>query len=167
MLLFGHVGITAGAAHVLNRKFGYKLNIRRAAFLGVAPDLIDKPIGLLYPNVFDNHTRLLGHHALFCVVVLAAFLAFKKRMKYPLVYWGAYMSHIALDRIWHLSLPNFLWPLLGMPQGLDSNIPVRWYNALFDPYNACGEIAGLLILIYLTSSGALFGGARSSPPEPS
>ena len=67
MLLFGHLGITAGVAHALNQKFNYKIKLRTAAILGLAPDLIDKPLGLLYPNVFENHTRLLGHHALFCV----------------------------------------------------------------------------------------------------
>lgn len=149
MLLLGHLGITAGAAHAVNKKFGYDLDVRKAAVLGLAPDLIDKPLGLLYPNVFENHTRLLGHHALFCLLVLAFLLAFKRRVRHPFLYWGAYMSHIVLDRVWSKSLPNFLWPLLEKPKSLGEDIYHRWYEALFDPYNIFGEVSGALILLYL------------------
>lgn len=151
MFLFGHIGITVGAVHYLKNKRHLRLDLRAVALLAIAPDLIDKPIALLFHDAFGNHTRLLGHTLLFSIVVLATLLLMKqkRRVHYPFILWCSYFAHMIFDRIWLKDLDVFFWPLSGPLRKLDAPILQRWYQALSDPYTACGEIIGLTVLLYL------------------
>lgn len=154
MFFFGHVGITVGAIHSINQKFarqgGSLIDLRKAAVLSLGPDLIDKPIGLLYRNVFENHTRLFAHHALFSVLILVLFWRQKQMLAHWMLMWCVYFGHIVLDRFWDVhGIKNFLWPLCGPLDSMNPNISARWYAALQEPYNFCGELAGIIILLVL------------------
>ena len=64
----GHLGITLGAAHVLNRAPRLKLNLWVIAVSSWLPDLVDKPLYLL--GIGDG--RYVGHTLMFVFLVAAA-----------------------------------------------------------------------------------------------
>lgn len=162
MIFFGHVGITLGGIHALDRfVFKQKIDLRKVAFLAVAPDLLDKPLGLLNSSFFANHSRLYGHSLIFSIALL---YLMQKRWHHPRSYigllWFSYFGHMLLDRFWYRSLHYFLWPFLGLPESAPGNIFGRWYNAFFEPYNAFGELAGIAILLFLFFYYGLFSKSR-------
>lgn len=144
MFVFGHVGLTVGAA----RKLDPKTDLRWAALLSVAPDLLDKPLSRLVPRLVHHNTRSFGHTALFSLLLLAGLLLWKRRPKAALVLWGCYAGHFLCDAMWSGDNPAILfWPLLG-------DFPAPVHGALLSPLTAwylAGEIAGAVILLRLAS----------------
>lgn len=149
MIFFGHVGITVGVVQAVNNASGRKVDLRKAAVLAIAPDLIDKPVGLLYPIALGNHTRLWGHSILFTLLVLAVFYRFKDRFIYPGILTGAYFGHMILDRIWINDMYAFLWPFEPYPGPLSIPVFTRWQAAIFQPWSIFGEVTGLSIILFL------------------
>lgn len=146
MFFFGHIGITVGAVDAVNKRFNTKVDLRKVAVLALLPDLIDKPLGLLYPNVFENHTRLFGHHALFSIFLFVLFWSLRRRIRHWIILWCAFFGHMILDRFWSYGVENFFWPLLGDPKQLNPNMTERWGHALLEFYNLGGEILGFIVL---------------------
>lgn len=136
---------------------GRKIDLRKVAVLAIAPDLIDKPIGMLYPNVFGNHTRLFAHSLLISLGVLGVLWRRRQVWLHPFALWCAYFGHLLLDRIWRKdSIHAFLWPFLKNRPPLPPGFLHRWLITLLMPYYFCGEILGLSILVYLFFRYRLF-----------
>lgn len=137
MFVFGHAGLTLAAARAVDRE----VDPRWAVLLALAPDLIDKPVRLLFPAIVNHNTRGFGHSALVSLAILAALLIWKRRPKTALVLWGCYAGHFLLDSMWlHPSPAVLFWPLLG-----DFPRPIRgpmlsWLTL----WNVLGEIAGAI-----------------------
>lgn len=153
MLFFGHVGITIGVVHAFKRRFKRGIDLRPVAVMAVAPDLLDKPIGLLYPNTFGNHTRLMAHSLVAAILILALLWVRKGRgrdlVHGVLILWGAYLGHFLLDRLWIKDQHALFWPFVPWPPPLEIVPWVRWWNALSQPYTLAGEILGISILVFL------------------
>lgn len=149
MYVFGHVGLTVAAARAVDRD----TDLRWAALLALAPDLLDKPGSLLWPALVHRNTRGLGHTFLFSLIVLAAILIWKRRPKTALVLWACYTGHFLLDSMWRSDNPVILlWPLLG-------HFPPPARGPLGGALGASyilGEIAGLAILVTLARRHSLF-----------
>ena len=156
MLLFGHIGITLGAAYVLtsianripgsispenNKRMssstpatpsssphkatvarGFHLRGRvldwRLLVLGaLLPDIIDKPIGILF---FGSEGRLLGHTLVFAIMLGIIGLCLTSRGRpWMLILAICCVGHLILDGMW--TTPDILfWPAHG------------WYMASYD-----------------------------------
>ncbi len=152
MFFFGHIGITAGVIQGVNQSTGRKIDLRKAMFLSVLPDLLDKPVGVLYPNVFGNHTRLWGHSLLVAGLVLGLLLALGRRLRYPWILWGTYLGHFLLDRLWINDYAAMFWPFATERIPLATTILKKWHDSIYQPWSIFGELTGLLILIYLYGS---------------
>ena len=149
MLLFGHAGLTISAARAVDRD----VDPRWAAVLALGPDLLDKPVSLLYPTLVNHNTRGFGHTTLFSLLVLTALLIWKRRPKPAFVLWACYTGHFLLDSMWLDSNPAILlWPLLGdFPPFVRGPI-----TNSFTPWNVLSEIAGLILLVTLARRHGLF-----------
>lgn len=142
MFVFGHAGLTIAAARAVDRG----VDLRWAALLSLAPDLVDKPVVRLFPALVSHNSRSFGHTALFSLLVLGAALLWKRRTKPALVLWGCVAGHFLFDAMWRGDNPSvLLWPLLG-------DFPRPAHGPVFSKLTLAyvlGEIAGLVILVKL------------------
>jgi inner membrane protein len=142
VFVFGHVGLTLAAARAVDRD----IDLRWAALLALGPDLLDKPLSRLIPEVVNHNTRGFGHTLLFSLLVLAAALLWKRRLRPALVLWGCYAGHFVLDGMWRNINPIILfWPALGGFPPVVHGPRLSWYTAAM----AAGELAGLAIVYRL------------------
>ncbi len=133
MLLFGHIGITLGAAWALDTAILRDYFQKRAKKLGLAanphtkaldyrlvivgsllPDIIDKLLGfIILPQVFSSG-RIFAHTLLFSVVLLVGglFLFFRYHRIWLLTLSGCFIMHLILDYMW-LRPVELFWPLYG------------------------------------------------------
>jgi membrane-bound metal-dependent hydrolase YbcI (DUF457 family) len=148
MFALGHIGLTVAAAAALDRE----VDLRWAALLSIAPDLIDKPIALLAPSLI-HETRSFGHTLLAALLVLVAIRALSPRLKSPLILWCCYAGHLVLDRLWLESYPVVLfWPFLGrFPK---EHITSSSREMMI--YNLAGEAVGLVMLLSMAWCCGLF-----------
>lgn len=135
---FAHLGLTAGAAVVVNSVWHYRRKPdfagRTTAYrrpkgfwrpLGVRPllavlfgavlsDLIDKPIGNLFFESYFANGRIFAHTLLFLLVIAALGLALYLIKKRTWLLWVAFgvLMHLILDEMW-LVPQTLLWPLLS------------------------------------------------------
>ncbi len=151
----GHVGIALGVAfalvRILKKSPDPKMFIVIVGVAAVLPDLIDKPIGLLYG--FQGGGRLVAHTLLFSVIVMAVSLvawrvATRRELAIsflPLLFTLAVWIHLLLDLMWEVP-EVLLWPAygLGFPTGEFS-----WGHLTASPYAMAGEVVGAIILVYL------------------
>jgi membrane-bound metal-dependent hydrolase YbcI (DUF457 family) len=165
MLLFGHVGITLGAAAVLagsvNRQREKKswfaslskyLDIRLLLVGSLLPDIIDKPVGqYLFRDTFDNG-RIFAHTLLFLIVISAVglFIFKKQRRAWMLALAAGTFTHLLLDEMWQTPATLF-WPWLGFSfpkielEGWAQGI---FHAMFFDPAVYIPEIIGLAIVLW-------------------
>ncbi len=138
MFLFCHVlaGILVGLA-----LFSWRGDLRviPLAVLGaVLPDLIDKPLGLL----FLSYGRTFAHSLAFAVLLLAlgAFLYWRTRSPLGIALAAGVLSHQVLDLMW-MEPAAWFWPFSGQfpppdPEPLLSNLlrdftqPAEWIFAV-------------------------------------
>jgi membrane-bound metal-dependent hydrolase YbcI (DUF457 family) len=106
MLLFGHIGITIGAAQLIESKLGIRIDYRWIAFASLLPDMIDKPAGMILLPL-DNG-RVFGHTLLFLLVLL---LAGSRYRGFLFLAFGS-LFHLLEDEMWNEPVTVF-WPLLG------------------------------------------------------
>lgn len=136
MYVFGHAGLTIAAARSLDRG----VDLRWAALLALAPDLLDKPVRYLFPEIVNYNTRGFGHTLLFSLFVLAAALIWTRRPRTAFALWACYAGHFLFDSMWRGENPVILlWPLLGdFPPYVRGNIV-----SLLTLSNVLCELAGL------------------------
>jgi inner membrane protein len=126
LLLFGHVGITVGAAvagaGLIRRKekenpmkaLSRYADMRLLVIGSLLPDLIDKPVGqYLFKSTFNNG-RIFSHSLLFLIVLSAAgWLLYKRKRETALLTLGAgTFTHLVLDQMWGIPQTLF-WPTMG------------------------------------------------------
>jgi hypothetical protein len=121
----------------------------RLVILGsILPDLIDKPVFLLFGNYTALSGRDYAHTLLFNLILLTGGLLLMQRGKsWLLVISVSSFIHLLLDRIWEMP-KVILWPLLGpMPgAGTEGYLTDRLYSLLI-PAVYIPEIIGLAILL--------------------
>jgi len=178
MLLFAHTGLTLGLFALTRRIispvfFSGKKSVSnkpteanslfiqakpshpwpidyRIVLLGsMFPDIIDKPLGMLFFPHLLGAGRIYAHTLLVnAVLVLIGIFLLKKKRGF-LVFSLASCFHLVLDQMW-LTPKTLLWPLYGW-RFPPSDIPHWWQNmfqALFsNPLVYLPEIMGLVILI--------------------
>lgn len=175
MLLFGHVGITAAAASLTDAAFppealynsesGFKYQIAlilsyfrdstghldyRMIIIGsMLPDIIDKPLFLLFNESGLFTGRSHAHSLLFALLLLSGGLFSRKPWLLTLAV--ANVFHLFLDSIWN-NPETLFWPFLGRfkPYGIEGWFSGIWYNLTHVPEIYIPEIIGLLVTGFLT-----------------
>lgn len=174
MLLFGHVGITLAAAKITDTVFppkvlhnnssGFRYRITsglsyirdttgnldyRMIIIGsMLPDIIDKPLLLLFSESGLFTGRSHAHTLLFALLLLFSGLFTRKSWLLTLAL--ANLSHLFLDFIW--TDPEILfWPFLGrfVPYEAEGWFSDLWYNLTHVPEIYVPEIIGLAVTGFL------------------
>ncbi|MBI4303541.1 MAG: metal-dependent hydrolase [Chloroflexi bacterium] len=177
MLFFGHIGFTVGVARACeilaaNNNYAPDSSSRRArlshwlkgawnhlnaidyrlvALGSLLPDIIDKPLWLLFGNDISLSGRDYAHTLLFNLLLLAAGLVLVQRRKpWLLVLSFSSFMHLVFDELWQVPATLF-WPLLGP---LAAEERTHWFSnliaALFsEPEVYIPESIGLLLLLVI------------------
>ena len=169
MLVFGHAGITLGAATlvagaldrrqpVADRKVPMFTSLTRYVDVRVLlvgsllPDIIDKPIGQYFFRETFSNGRIFSHTLLFLIVLTGiGFYLFKRhRQVWMLTLAFGTFCHLILDGMW-ASPATLFWPLMGFT--FEKAELTDWlsniFQALFaNPENYVPELVGLAILLW-------------------
>jgi hypothetical protein len=143
MLLFAHLGLTLASG-----RFMRWVDLAFLALGSMLPDVIDKPLGLVFFGT-PAAGRMLCHTLLFLLVLMA--LAFYlKDVRLASVSAGV-AAHLVLDFMWQSPVILF-WPLLGnfpltRELGVFDYIQVLLYG-LGNPMVWVPEMLGLSYLLY-------------------
>jgi membrane-bound metal-dependent hydrolase YbcI (DUF457 family) len=157
MIFFGHVGLTTGiikgAEAVASKgRAVEKLPVDyRLVMLGaMLPDIIDKPVGLLFRNTFPN-SRLFAHTLLFSILLLSVVLwRYRRKQKNTILLLGvSSFIHIILDGMWNIT-QNLFWPLYSwsFPPRTGDWISESLEHFLHDPFLISSELIGFAILSF-------------------
>ncbi|MBI3722515.1 metal-dependent hydrolase [bacterium] len=149
MFILGHVGLTCGAVHAIDRE----ADLRFVPIFALLPDLLDKPLDLLLPGFTNGWTRTIGHSLSASAVFSLVVFLWKRKKSWPWIL--AYGLHLALDRMWMRDTHTLFWPF----QGFSFDVPwtdEQTLRHLLDPWVGGGEIAGLLVLVALFVRGRLW-----------
>jgi membrane-bound metal-dependent hydrolase YbcI (DUF457 family) len=175
MLIFGHAGITLGAALLGNTALGKgspkaepsqnalsggraswftslmnHVDVRLLLVGSLFPDIIDKPVGqFFFRDIFSNG-RIFSHTLLFVLfITLFAIYLYRSREKtWLLVLSFGTFTHLICDQMW-LTPQTLLWPLYGFAfERLDLTFWTQ--NIFYALFSAPGvyipELLGLMIL---------------------
>ena len=174
MLLFGHVGIAAAAAKFTdfafpqeildNRDSGFrykialtlakirdktgKLDYRTIVIGSMLPDIIDKPLFLVFGESGLFTGRSHAHTLLFALLLLSGGIF--RRKSWLLTLALANVFHLMLDSIWD-NPETLFWPFLGNFKLYEAEgwVSDLWYNLTHLPELYIPEIIGLIVIGYL------------------
>jgi hypothetical protein len=118
MYIFAHV--FAGA--LLGLIFWHLLDDRRAIPLCIAgsilPDLVDKPLGLLFPAVLGGGRTIFHSLGIVLIIFIVTLLVFQSNNRLlGIGVAGAVLLHQVFDEMWTLPA-NWFYPLFGPFQGM-------------------------------------------------
>ena len=174
MLLFGHVGITAAAAILTDVAFPLEivqdhdsglryrllsvvnkirdrtgnLDYRMIIIGSMLPDIIDKPLFILFNESELFTGRSHAHTLLFALLLLSGGIFSRKSWLLTLAL--ANLFHLVLDSMWGAPETLF-WPFLGSfrPYEAEGWISGLWYNLTHLPEIYVPEIIGLVVTVFL------------------
>jgi inner membrane protein len=169
LLVFGHSGITLGAAALASTlgqlppsrfsrllpfgNFMSRLDLRLLAFAALLPDVIDKPLGYyILPGVLGNG-RIFAHTLLFTLVlfVIGIILYGRRGRIWGLTLAFGSASHLVLDAMWRTP-ETLLWPAFGWgfpASGVTNLWRTLWEALTSHPTVYVPEIIGLTILGFI------------------
>ena len=135
-----------------------KVDLRLLALGAVLPNLIDKPLTLLFPDAFPagrTVAHTLAVSAAVMTVVLLATRRGRRRRAFMAVAIGM-LLHLALDAMW--TEPEVLfWPVLGVEFPADAG-GGGWPSvvaSLMSPWTWVLEVVGLAYLVVLYRTAGL------------
>ena len=148
MIFVGHIAIAVTAVQISTQfcRYQRRIDLRKIALVSILPDLIDKPLAFCLPEEFGYHTRLYAHSLLFCVLMIPVFIAARRRLGPPLLYWLTLCSHLVLDQMWVAHEVMLFWPLLGEPKPQRPVAIQIFDRTSFNPDAYAAELVGLLLL---------------------
>ena len=129
-----------------------RLDMRVILIGSLVPDIIDKPIGLLFFRETLSNGRIIGHSLLFLILVtLAGLYLYRSRGTTTLlgVSFGVF-THIIFDQMWETPRTLF-WPIYGVTFGRESTadwIPNIFHGLTTDPCVYLPELVGAAILVW-------------------
>ena len=169
MLVFGHAGITLGAATLIAGAMKYKrepetgkiswftslssyIDIRILLVGSLLPDIIDKPVGQYILRETFSYGRLFAHSLLFLIVVTAAgfYLYQRHKQVWLLTLSFGIFTHLILDSMWTTPRTLF-WPFLGFTfdrAELTDWFLNIWHGLLTYPEVYIPELIGLLVILW-------------------
>lgn len=161
MLFFGHLGLTLAAAVTARSKIkamgqAFPVMDYRAVLTGsILPDLIDKPLALIFRDTFHGASRLFAHTLLFSAFITALGIYLWRKHNRPgwLLLAGGSLFHMVFDSMWNYKA-TLLWPFFGWtfpPRVRESFFLYLINEVLHNPYTYIPELAGLSVIIYFTA----------------
>ncbi len=147
-MLFWHMGMTCAIVFFAlgTRRIDYRVVLLGA----IVPDLIDKPIGRIFFEDHFHNGRLFGHTLLVATVMLLGIqltlrgATARRWFILPI----CMLIHQVLDGMWNEPITWF-WPLFGTEFPVDPD-PGYWLRLLTRPWLVAGEVAGVVLLVYLS-----------------
>ncbi|MFC2069984.1 metal-dependent hydrolase [Chloroflexota bacterium] len=125
-----------------------RIDYRLVMVGSILPDIIDKPIFLLFGNTVTLSGRDYAHTLLFNLgLLIGGLILYRYGKAWLFVISLSSLMHLILDRIWNCP-KVLLWPLLGpLPGGETTGwVSERWYSIFTVPEAYIPEIIGLVIL---------------------
>ena len=154
MFLLGHLGLTLALVVGARRWVDVPLDYRLLLVGALLPDLIDKPLSL----VFGIGGRNIAHTLVFAFTLTALFLLLRARdsSKGGAGIWTLALlalaigtwTHLLFDRMWALP-ETLLWPFLGLAFPVDPFDLFSLLEGYSDPYVLLGDILGGVALLYI------------------
>ena len=127
-------------------------DIRFLLIGALLPDIIDKPLGLVFfPQIFHN-SRIIGHTLFFLLLLIVATLLFYRKNRqtvFLMLSFGVGM-HLVLDFMWK-EPHTLLWPAYGFMfyyRNLEGWLAGIFHNLVTEPVVYIGEILGAIILLW-------------------
>jgi len=168
-LMFGHPGITLGAAALVanavgrgpagnaeDRSFFTPLSryvdIRILLVGSLLPDIIDKPVGQLFFRETFSNGRIFSHTLIFFIVLAAiGFFLYKRyHQVWMLTLAAGTFMHLILDAMWTTPATLF-WPFMGLEfekEPLENWLWMTFHGAISQPERAIPELIGLGVLVW-------------------
>ncbi len=178
MIVFGHAGITLGAAVLLTgalrsrcssqavptsncspsdkaswlTSLGSHIDIRLLLVGSLLPDITDKPVGQVFFRETFNNGRIFSHTLLFLILItLAGLYLYRRRAKLWLLTLSfGIFTHLILDEMW-LAPRTLFWPFLGFAferADLTDWMLNMLYALLTQPEAYVPELVGAAILLW-------------------
>ncbi len=169
MLVFGHAGITLGAAalaagaaerlqNVPYSKVSWFVSLARRVDIRILlvgsllPDIIDKPVGQYFFRETFSNGRIFSHTLLFFIVLagIGLFVFRRYHQRWLLILAAGTFLHLVLDSMW-TAPATLLWPSLGFTfekEELTDWLANIFRELLSHPGNYIPELTGLVILIW-------------------
>lgn len=174
MVILGHAGITTGIIKLYEKathKPSAPIDYRAVIIGSLLPDLIDKPLGMVFlRNTFHN-SRLFAHTLLFSAVLLIiGLILFRRRQSSRLLLLSVCcFIHLALDSMWQYTAILF-WPFIGakivnvaqlgwvkaflLSRAFPARPEGQWITQditflLHDPFYMGAELFGFAVLAFL------------------
>lgn len=127
-------------------------DIRFLLLGSLLPDIIDKPLGVVFfPQIFHN-SRIIAHTLFFLVLLLVAAFLLSKKNK-GTVFWmlaAGVGMHLVLDAMWRDPF-TLLWPGYGFMfayRDLEGWLMTIIQDMVTDPTVYVSELAGGVILLW-------------------
>ena len=129
------------------RRMDYRLLIVGS----LLPDIIDKPVGMVFFRNFFSNGRLFSHSLLFLAVItlLGLFLYRRWGQRWLLILSFGTAMHLLLDEMWNTPQTIF-WPFLGWgfeKKDLSNWMEKMWHSFVSSPSVIATEAIGAVILI--------------------
>lgn len=127
------------------------IDIRLLLIGALLPDIIDKPLGLIFSESLSN-TRTISHTLLFIAVIsLGGLLLYRyKRKNWLLVISLGAAAHLILDQMWQTP-ETLLWPFFGFAfvnRDISGYVSGIFESLATKPEVYIPEIIGGLILVW-------------------
>ncbi len=169
MLIFGHAGITLGAATLLAgvAKSRHSTQISKVSWFtslssyidvrillvgSLLPDIIDKPVGQFFFRETFSNGRIFSHTLLFLIIITAVgfYLYKRRRAVWLLTLASGTFLHLILDQMWRAPTTLF-WPFLGFT--FSRGELTDWLSNIFqalvsNPVVYVPEAAGMAVLLW-------------------
>lgn len=170
MLFFGHTGITLASALLIKKALGkdvsrvgkkidffpapvfHRLDLRLILFGSLLPDILDKPLGMVFLRETIGNGRIFGHTLIFLAGISLAGVLLNRRSRKTWLLALAFgtATHLIFDQMWR-NPHTLFWPVLGLAfekkdlsQWLDVTV-----NSLFtNPADYIPELVGASILVW-------------------
>ena len=138
---------TMAKLSVFMRRMDYRLLLLGS----LLPDIIDKPIGMIFFRDFFSNGRLFAHSLLFLIIMISIGLYLYKRWRkqWLLILSFGTAVHLLLDEMWNTP-GTILWPFLGWgfeKKDLTNWFANMWHSFTASPYVIATEAIGAIIII--------------------
>lgn len=129
-----------------------KIDIRILLIGSLLPDIIDKPVGMLFFRETISNGRIYCHTLLFLILItLAGIYLYRSHHRiYLLVLSFGTFTHLVLDQMWRAH-QTLLWPFYGL--AFEKVDITEWLPGIFDalltnPATYLPELVGAVILVW-------------------
>jgi membrane-bound metal-dependent hydrolase YbcI (DUF457 family) len=128
-----------------------RIDIRLLLIGSLLPDIIDKPVGMLFFRDTFSNGQIFSHTLLFfAVITLGGLCLYRRRDKtWLLVLSFGTFTHLILDAMWRKPR-TLLWPLYGFSFekiDLTNWLPEKWHIWLTEPTILISEFVGAVVVI--------------------